>query len=109
MTETDIKNDLSRNIKTFRAIQKISQAELAERAEISIPFLSQIECGNKFPSPAILAKIANSLKVSVSDLFAEKNAVKIEESHKIVINAMKSVLEGQVKSFEDFCKTYFQE
>ena len=102
MTEADIKNNLSRNIKTFRAIQKMSQADLAEKAEISIPFLSQIECGNKFPSPAILARIANSLKVSVSDLFTEKNAVK-NEDYKFVINAIKSVLEGQVKSFEDFC------
>ena len=107
MTEADIKNNLSRNIKTFRAIQKMSQADLAEKAEISIPFLSQIECGNKFPSPAILARIANSLKVSVSDLFTEKNAVK-NEDYKFVINAIKSVLEGQVKSFEDFCKNYFQ-
>ena len=107
MTEADIKNNLSRNIKTFRAIQKMSQADLAEKAEISIPFLSQIECGNKFPSPAILARIANSLKVSVSDLFTEKNAVK-NEDYKFVINAIKSVLEGQIKSFEDFCKNYFQ-
>ncbi len=107
MTEADIRENLSRNIKTFRAIQKISQAELAERAEISIPFLSQIECGNKFPSPAILAKIADSLKVSVSDLFAEKDSIKNEE-HKFLIDAMKSILEGQVKSFEDFCKNYLQ-
>ena len=107
MTEADIRENLSRNIKTFRAVQKMSQAELAEKADISIPFLSQIECGNKFPSPAILAKIADSLKVNVSDLFIEKDAIKKEE-YKFIINAMKSVLEGQVKSFEDFCKNYFQ-
>ena len=107
MTEADIRNDLSRNIKTFRTVQKMSQAELAEKAEISIPFLSQIECGNKFPSPAILAKLADALKISVADLFAEKNAVKTEE-YKFMIDAMKAVLQGQVKSFEDFCSTYFQ-
>lgn len=107
MTELDIRNNLSRNIKTFRTIQKMSQAELAEKADISIPFLSQIECGNKFPSPAILANIADSLKVSVSELFKEKNAVKNEE-YDFIINAMKSILEGQVKSFEDFCNSFFQ-
>ncbi len=107
MTESDIRNNLSRNIKTFRVVQKMSQAELAEKAEISIPFLSQIECGNKFPSPAILAKLADALKISVADLFAEKNTVKSEE-YKFMIDAMKAVLQGQVKSFEVFCSTYFQ-
>ncbi|MDE6774185.1 MAG: helix-turn-helix transcriptional regulator, partial [Treponemataceae bacterium] len=46
MTEAEIRENLARNIKTFRTIQNISQAELAERAGISIPFLSQIECAN---------------------------------------------------------------
>lgn len=107
MTEDDIRNNLSRNIKTFRTMQKISQAELAERADISIPFLSQIECGNKFPSPAILAKLSDALKVNVSDLFAEQNSIKSEDT-KFLINAMKSILEGQVKSFEDFCTNYLK-
>lgn len=105
MTEANIRENLSRNIKTLRTIQKISQAELAEKADISIPFLSQIECGNKFPSPAILARLADSLNSSVSDLFADKEVIRSEDQ-KFVINAMKSILEGQLKSFEDFCKAY---
>lgn len=106
MTEAEIRNNLSRNIKTFRTIRKISQAELAEKAEISIPFLSQIECGNKFPSPAILAKLSDALQITVSELFAEQNSTK-SENYKFMINAMKAILEGQVKSFEDFCSNYF--
>ena len=78
MTEKDIRENLSRNIKTFRTIQNISQADLAERAEISIPFLSQIECGNKFPSPTILARISDALEVKVSDLFSDKESIKSE-------------------------------
>lgn len=108
MTENDIRNNLSRNIKTFRTIQKLSQAELAEKADISIPFLSQIECGNKFPSPSILAKLSDSLKVSVSDLFADSSSTKSADCN-FMINAMKSILEGQIKSFEDFCVEYFKQ
>ncbi len=107
MTENDIRETLSRNIKTFRTIQNISQAELAERAEISIPFLSQIECANKFPSPAILARISDALEVKVSDLFSEKNNIKSEDC-KFMIDAMKAILNGQIKSFENFCKEYFE-
>lgn len=106
MTENDIRANLARNIKTFRTLQNISQAELAEKADISIPFLSQIECANKFPSPAILARISGALDVKVSDLFSEKGNVKSED-YKFVIEAIKSILNAQVKSFEMFCESYF--
>lgn len=107
MTENDIRTNLSRNIKTFRIIQNISQADLAERAEISIPFLSQIECANKFPSPAILARLADALKVSVSDLFAEKKAIASDDT-KFMIDAIKSILNGQMQSFENFCTNFLK-
>lgn len=107
MTEGDIRENLSRNIKAFRQRQNMSQADLAEASGISIPFLSQIECANKFPSPAILARIADSLQVSVSDLFAEKESVKSGD-YKFMIEAMKSILNGQLQSFETFCRNYFE-
>lgn len=107
MTEMDIRAALARNIKTFRIIQNISQADLAERADISVPFLSQIECANKFPSPAILARLADALEVSVSDMFSEKKSVKSDDA-KFMIDAMKSILSGQLQSFESFCKNYFE-
>ena len=107
MTEKDIRENLSRNIKTFRTIQNISQADLAERAEISIPFLSQIECGNKFPSPTILARISDALEVKVSDLFSDKESIKSEDC-KFMIEAVKAILNAQVKSFESFCENFFE-
>ena len=107
MTEADIRENLSRNIKTFRAMQHLSQAELAEKADISIPFLSQIECGNKFPSPAILARLSDALQVPVSDLFSAREAAKAED-YKFMVDAMRAILNGQLKSFEDFCESYFE-
>lgn len=107
MTEKEIRDNLARNIKTFRTIQHISQAELAEQAEISIPFLSQIECANKFPSPAILAKLSDALDVSVSDLFRGKENVR-SANFDFTIDAIKAILNGQVKSFETFCENFFE-
>lgn len=107
MTEKDIRETLARNIKIFRTVQHISQSELAEKADISIPFLSQIECANKFPSPTILARISDALKVSVSDLFSKKEETK-SENYKFFVDAVRSILDGQVKSFELFCRTFFE-
>lgn len=106
MTETEIRENLARNIKTFRTIQNISQAELAERAEISIPFLSQIECANKFPSPAILARLSDALSVTASDLFKGKESVRSQD-FTFTIDAIRAILNGQTKSFETFCEQYF--
>ena len=64
-----IKDTLGRNIKTLRARRGLSQADLAEKADISITFLSTIERGIKFPQPDILSKLAKALDVEVFELF----------------------------------------
>jgi len=69
MDGQEIKNTLGKNIKIFRARRGLSQADLSEKADISIPFLSNIERGIKYPLPDMLAKIANALGVEVNELF----------------------------------------
>ena len=64
-----IKDTLGKNIKFFRARRGLSQADLSEKADISIPFLSNIERGIKYPLPDMLAKIATALGVEINELF----------------------------------------
>jgi transcriptional regulator with XRE-family HTH domain len=64
-----IKDTLGKNIKILRARRGLSQADLAEKADISIPFLSNIERGIKYPQPNMLSKIANALGVEINELF----------------------------------------
>ncbi|MDR1300891.1 MAG: helix-turn-helix domain-containing protein [Treponema sp.] len=74
MTGTEIRMVLAQNIKSFREHRQWSQARLAEYADISVPFLSEIERGNKWPYPDTLAKIANALNVEIYEFFkAEKS------------------------------------
>jgi len=72
MTADDLRDILSKNIKTLRNRRSLSQIELAEKADISIPFLSNIERSNKWPHPETLVKIAKALEVDVFMLFLEK-------------------------------------
>ena len=65
----EVKKAFGKNIKTLRAQRQFSQADLAERADISITFLSNIERGLKFPKPEILYQIAVSLEVEIYELF----------------------------------------
>ena len=64
-----IKDTLGNNIKSLRARRGLSQADFAEKAGISITFLSNIERGIKYPQPNMLSKIANALGVDVNELF----------------------------------------
>ena len=64
-----IKAILGKNIKSIRTEKGLTQAILAEKAEISIIFLSSIERGAKYPKADILARVAQVLEVEVFELF----------------------------------------
>jgi transcriptional regulator with XRE-family HTH domain len=68
MDERDLRYILSVNIKRYRYYRKLSQAELAEKLNISVPFLSDIENGKKWVSPRTLTKMANAFDIEVFEL-----------------------------------------
>ena len=70
----DLKTLLSRNVKQFRVVSGYSLEEFAEKAGISIPYLSAIERGDKWPSPATLTEIAHSLELEPHDLLKPESA-----------------------------------
>ncbi|MCL2008498.1 MAG: helix-turn-helix domain-containing protein [Treponema sp.] len=67
---TNIKVLLGANIKFYRANLGISQAKLAEKANMATNYLGMIECGKKFPSADMLERIAASLERDTIDLFS---------------------------------------
>ena len=56
------------NLKRYRNHRKFTQAEFAEKVNISIPFLSDIENGKKWISPATFAKMAGALEIEAYEL-----------------------------------------
>ncbi len=89
-----------------RAQKGFSQAQLAEKAEISIPFMSSIEQSAKWPYPDTLAKIAAALEIEVSDLFETKETE--SKNHEQTINIMKVLIESQKKVLDDFGEKYLK-
>ena len=58
----------------FRRLRRergITLRELAELAQVSVPYLSEIERGRKEPSSEILAAICRALDLELTDLLAE--------------------------------------
>jgi transcriptional regulator with XRE-family HTH domain len=62
-------SDLGSFIRQQRERSAISVRKLAERADISNPYLSQIERGLRKPSAEILKRIARGLSVSAESLY----------------------------------------
>jgi transcriptional regulator with XRE-family HTH domain len=63
-----------RALRMGRQGNRITQEQLAERAEISVSFLSMIERGERSPHLETLEKIAAALEVPVDELFRSENA-----------------------------------
>jgi transcriptional regulator with XRE-family HTH domain len=68
MTERELLKVLSSNIRLYRRRNKWTQAELAEKINISINFLSDIETGKKWASPINLVKLADVFNIRVYEL-----------------------------------------
>jgi len=86
MTEKDLRAILSQNIRKLRGYRNFSQADFAEKIDISIPFLSDIENGKKWVSPTTLIKMADAFNIEAYELLKPEtiipdNAVNILESY----------------------------
>ena len=81
---------LGRNIKLFRVHSGLSQAELAEKAGISVPYLGAVERGDKWPSPTTLAGIACSLSIQPYDLLMPESK-STQEVRKVIAKLEKGI------------------
>lgn len=59
-------------IKKRRMLQGIKQKDLAKQANISAPYLSELEDGKKRPSIVTLQKLAAALKCTMDELLEEE-------------------------------------
>jgi len=106
----EIKTAFGKNVKNLRIHRQFSQADLAERADISITFLSNIERGIKFPKPEILSQIAEGLEVEVYELFKSNhipnNAPK--DNKKLINRLSQEVTKKVVKTLDVIFKQYLK-
>jgi transcriptional regulator with XRE-family HTH domain len=57
------------NLKEYRKLRKISQMRLAEKCDSSTGYIGEIEAGKRFPSIAMIEKIAAALGIESYVLF----------------------------------------
>ena len=104
MDGREIKTILGKNIKFLRTRKGLTQAVLAEKANISIIFISSIERGSKYPQPDILARIAKVLDVEIFELF--KGDLVPSDSKKLITHLSKDIKKKVNTALEDIFKQY---
>lgn len=60
---------LGANIRKIRKSRNMTQEQLAEKADISVPYMTQIELGQKQPTLETVESIAQALNVPFDGLF----------------------------------------
>lgn len=71
--DADLYRIIGLNIKHYREYSNLTQVQLAEKAKISISYLSKIEAFgcNKSLSISVLNQIANALNIEIIEFFKE--------------------------------------
>ena len=68
---------ISHNVRYFRKLRGMTQAELAKAAGTTQYTVSEIELAHREPHPATLRKLASALGVRVADFYGEAEVPKV--------------------------------
>src|ERR1700735_5380766 len=80
---TTAASDIGSFIRTQREAAQVSVRQLAEKAGVSNPYLSQIERGLRKPSADVLNQIAKALRVSAEVLYVRAGMLEPSEANDV--------------------------
>jgi transcriptional regulator with XRE-family HTH domain len=80
---SDMASDIGSFIRAQRENAQVSVRQLAERAGVSNPYLSQVERGLRKPSADVLAQIAKALRVSAEVLYVRAGILEPSEPSQV--------------------------
>ena len=69
MDEEELHRYLGRRVKYLRRLSNLTQAQLAEKTNLSVNYISEIETGVASPTLKTLLRLAQELNVEIKGLF----------------------------------------
>jgi transcriptional regulator with XRE-family HTH domain len=111
-----VRSILAGNLKLFRRHRNWSQADLAEKSDLSVVYLSDIERGNKWPYLDTLVKLAEAFEIEVFELLKPQDALSTdaasivakfsEETAAIIEKSLKNMKKTMLQSLTDLRDQY---
>ena len=103
---------LATNIRNLRAKYHLTQERLAENAEISLPYLSDIEHCKTWVSDKTLIKLAKALHSEPSQLLEDTNLLSNKNTEKLTEEKIADIIyqekKEMIKSINKFCDDTIQ-
>ena len=99
--------DIGNRLKDLRVLKGLTQEELADRAELSKGFISQVERNLTSPSIATLMDILQCLGLTIGEFFNEEPEEQLNNTIKWIIpNAQKHIMEPILLTLQATGSTY---
>jgi len=93
----DLKKIFGINVQKYRKLNKLTQEHLAEIVGLDATTVSLIERGKCFSSAENMVKIANALKINVTELFYMENINPNEETYMEILKLVELFKEDTVR------------
>jgi transcriptional regulator with XRE-family HTH domain len=108
---TTAASDIGSFIKAQREAAQVSVRQLAEKAGVSNPYLSQIERGLRKPSADVLKQLAKALRVSAEVLYVQAGILEPSEPSEVcdAIVTDTAITEGQKQVLLDIYTSFVQQ
>ncbi len=106
MQDFEIKNRIAKNIKALRKQKKITQFQLAEKANLSEATIKSIELAHSYPEEKTLSLITEALEIDVVKLFMpiessfSHDKEKTTEIKKTIANSLREYVNEVLKEFD---------
>ena len=104
-------SDIGSFIKAQREAAQVSVRQLAEKAGVSNPYLSQIERGLRKPSADVLKQLAKALRVSAEVLYIQAGMLEPGPKNEVrdaIVTDM-TITEGQKQVLLDIYTSFVQQ
>jgi transcriptional regulator with XRE-family HTH domain len=104
-------SDIGSFIKAQREAAQVSVRQLAEKAGVSNPYLSQIERGLRKPSAGVLNQLAKALRVSAEVLYVQAGMLEPGPKNEVrdAIVTDTTITEGQKQVLLDIYTSFVQQ
>lgn len=96
MTEIELFEIFSNNVRAFRKQNLLTQEKLAEKVDMSVQAINFFEGKRRFPSPESLVRIAEALNIEVYQLFLPQDKMLIDMGKDTEIEKIRSELQKQI-------------
>ena len=106
MNSDELRKTVAENIRKYRKLNNLTQMALAEKANISVGYLCDLESGKKWGTPETVSKLSAALCIQPFQLFITDVAISNFPPSPDLLQLYNNLKQGIDKEFSKFLQKY---